>query len=107
MERYIAQKADQALEAMCGRESLTKRLKNAKMHLVSVSDDHFLRTAPEDVRESITAFLKSKTGRGSRRSAALAKYAILSTLVEFGRYDALLSLRLKRKHKRTIPLKPR
>ena len=97
MERYIAQKADQALEAMCGRESLTKRLKSAKMYFLSVSDDYFLGTAPEDVRESITAFLKSKTGRGSKRAAALVKSAICSSLLEFGRQDALLSLSLKQK----------
>jgi hypothetical protein len=95
MERYIAQRADQALEAMCGRESLTKRLQNAKMYFLSVSNDHFLGTAPEDVRESITVFLKSKTGRGSKRSSALVKSAICSSLLEFGRQDALLSLSLK------------
>ena len=100
MERYIAQKADQALEAMCGRESLTKRLKNAQMHFIFVSDEHHLGTAPEHVRKSITAFLKCKTGRGSMRSAALAHSAIASALIEFGRSDALLSLSLKQKGKR-------
>ncbi|MGA3162580.1 MAG: hypothetical protein ABSD77_00040 [Verrucomicrobiota bacterium] len=99
MKRYIAQKADEALEAMCGRESLTERLKTAQMHFIFISDDHHLGSAPEHVRESITAFLKCKTGRGSMRAAALAKAAICSTLVEFGRQDALLSLSLKRKGK--------
>jgi len=100
VERYIAQKADQALEAMCGRESLTKRLKHAQMHLIFVSDEHHLGSAPKHVRESITAFLKCETGRGSRRSAALAHAAIADALIEFGRSDALLSVSLRRKGKR-------
>jgi len=95
VERYIAQKADEALDAMCGRESLTKRLKMAQMHFVFVSDEHHLGTAPEDVRKSITAFLNCKTGRGSARSASLAAQAIYFALVEWGRQDALQSLRLK------------
>jgi hypothetical protein len=102
MKCYVAQKADQALEAMCGRGSLTKRLKTAQMHFIFVSDEHHLGTAPEHVRKSITAFLKCKTGRGSRRSAALAAEAIASTLIEFGRSDALLSLSLKQKGKRGL-----
>jgi len=70
------------------------------MHFSWVSKEHFLGTAPEHVRESITAFLKCKTGRGSMRSAALARAAIASALIEFGRHDALLSLSLKQKCKR-------
>jgi hypothetical protein len=100
MERYIAQKADQALEAMCSRESLTKRLKNAQMHFMAVSNDHFLGSAPEAVRKSIKAFLKCKTGRGSMRAAAVAADAIASALIEFGRSDVLLSQSLKQKSKR-------
>jgi len=97
MNRYVAQKADQALEAMCGSESLTKRLKNAKLHFLFVSNDYFLGTAPEDVRESITVFLKSKTGRGAKKAVALVKSAICSSLLEYGRQDALISLSLKQK----------
>ena len=97
MELYIAQKADEALEAMCGRESLTKRLEKARMCFGFVADDYFLATAPVDVRESITALMKSKGGRGCSKSAALVQSAIYSTFVEFGRQDALLSLSLKRK----------
>jgi hypothetical protein len=100
MEGYVGQKADQALDAMCGRESLTKRLQNAQMHFMSISNDHFLGSAPKLVRDSIKAFLKVKTGRGSRRAGRLAADAICSALVEFGRQDALLSLSLKQKGKR-------
>jgi hypothetical protein len=97
MELYIAQKADEALEAMCGRESLTKRLEKARMCFGFVADDYFLATAPVDVRESITALMKSKGGRGCSKSAALVQSAIYSAFVEFGRQDALLSLSLKQK----------
>jgi hypothetical protein len=104
MERYIAQMADEALKAMCGRESLTKRLRKAQLPFIFVMDEHHLGTAPKDVRESITAFLKCRMGRGSMRAAALAQEAIASALVEFGRSDALLSLRLKqKKRKRAWP----
>ena len=97
MEGYIAQRADQALQAMCGRGSLTKRLKDAQMYFLSVSNDYYLGSAPKDVRKSIKAFLKCKTGRGSRRAAGLAADAISSALIEFGRSDALLNLSLKQK----------
>ena len=100
MERYIAQMADEALTAMCGGESLTKRLRMAQMHFGFVSKDYFLATAPEEVRESIVAFLKCRTGRGSTRAGALAATAIASSLIEFGRQDALLSSSLERKGKR-------
>jgi hypothetical protein len=99
MERYIAQKAGEALEAMCGRESLTKRLREARLRFLTVAGDHFLDSAPEDVRESIKAFLKCKVGRGSRHAAALASSAIALTLMEFGRSDALLSLSLKQRRR--------
>jgi len=97
MERYIAQMADDALRAMCGRESLTKRLRKAQLHFIFVNDEHHLGAAPEDVRHSIAAFLKCRTGRGSMKAAALAQEAIASALIEFGRCDALLSMRLKQK----------
>ena len=73
MERYIAQMADKALTAMCGRESLTKRLRKAQMEFGFVSKDYFLRTAPEEVRQSIIAFMKCKTGRGSREPRQLLR----------------------------------
>jgi hypothetical protein len=100
MKLYIAQKADQALEAMCGRESLTERLRHAQMHFFFVSDEHHLGSAPKHVRESISAFLKCKTARGSMGSAALAHAAIADALIEFGRSDALLSASLRRKGER-------
>jgi len=53
MDRYIAQMADEALNAMCGSESLTKRLEKARMHFGFPAKEGFLRTAPEGVRESI------------------------------------------------------
>lgn len=87
MERYIAQKAGEALEAMCGKESLTERLNNAKMYFGTVSGDGFLSIAPKNVRESITAFMKSDTEKGSLESAALVTTAISLTLFEFGRQD--------------------
>jgi hypothetical protein len=101
MKRYIAQMADEALKAMCGRESLTERVKKAQMQFIFVWDDYHLGSVPEHVRESITAFLKCKTGRGSMRSAALAADAIASSLIEYGRSDAMLSLDLKEKANRS------
>jgi len=99
MDRYIAQMADEALNAMCGSESLTKRLEKARMHFGFPAKEGFLRTAPEGVRESITAFMKSKGGRGCSKSASLVQSAIYAVLKEFGRQDALLSLSLERKGK--------
>ena len=78
---------------MCGCESLTKRLKAAQFHFDSAWK--FIATAPEPVRQSIAVFLKCKTGRGSAKSAMLAAEAIYFALVEYGRQDALQSLRVK------------
>jgi hypothetical protein len=95
MERYIAQMADEALEAMCGGLSLTGRLQKAQMHFQFISDEHYL----QNVRESIVAFLKCKTGRGSLKSAALAHSAIASVLIEWGRSEARLLSSLKKRTK--------
>jgi hypothetical protein len=72
---------------MCGRESLTDRLKNARLCFAAVSGDDFLATAPEDVREIIAEFRKSKGGRVCRKATAPVRSAIFQTLVEFGRQD--------------------
>ncbi len=87
MERYIAQKAGEALEAMCGSGSLTSRLRKARLCFAVVAGDTFLAKAPESVRESITAFMKSRVGRGSRNGAALVQSAIALSLMEFGRLE--------------------
>jgi hypothetical protein len=87
MERYIAQKANEALEAMCGRDSLTSRLRKARLCFASVEGDAFLASAPESVRKSITAFMKSSGGRGCHNGAALVQTAISLSLMEFGREE--------------------
>jgi len=92
MNRYIAQKAGEALEAMCGKHSLTRRLRNARLCFAVASTDAFLSTASDGVRDSIIAFMKSKgRGPGCTKSAALAKSAICLTLLEFGRCGQKLS----------------
>lgn len=48
MERYIGQKAQQALEALTTEDSLSERLATARMHLLSVID--FLQGAPDEVQ---------------------------------------------------------
>jgi hypothetical protein len=103
MERYIAQKADEALKAMCGGYSLTGRLRDAQMHFHSISDEHYLRTTPQNVRESIVAFFEMQDRRGSLKSAALAHSAIASVLIEWGRSEARLLSSLKRKRRKTAP----
>jgi hypothetical protein len=97
MENHIARRANEALVAMCGCGSLTKRLRDAQFHFDSAWK--LIATAPEPVRQSIAAFLKCKTGRGSAKSATLAADAIYFALVEYGRQDALQSSRLKQNRK--------
>lgn len=97
MEPYIARKAGEALEAMCGKQSLTKRLENARDCFAKASNEHFLSTAPQDVRESITAFMRSKGGRGCPKAVALVQDVIYFTLVEYGREHAGASQTAKRK----------
>ena len=87
MERYIGQKADQALEAMCGGASLENRVKTAKMYFLSVSEDHFLKSAPEDIQDYITKLMKADVDSNPGDAAALVKGAILAILLELGRQD--------------------
>lgn len=93
MERYLAQKADQAFEAMCGPESLTDRIKNAKLHFISVSGDHYLSTAPAEVRESITELMEIDLDHELPRAAVVVRNAIASTLEEFARQEAAEALK--------------
>jgi hypothetical protein len=55
MERYIAQKAQQALEALTTDEPLEQRLKTARMHFSFVTIEHYLRSAPSEVRQYLGA----------------------------------------------------
>ena len=50
METYIAQKAQQALEALTTEETLEDRLRAARMHFSLVTDEHYLKSAPAEVR---------------------------------------------------------
>ena len=55
MERYIGQKAQQALEALTTDESLEHRLRTARAHLSFVTGDHYLQSAPAEVQEYLGA----------------------------------------------------
>ena len=55
MDRYIGQKAQQALEALTTDSSLEQRLKEARMHLSSVTGTHFLQSASTQVQQHLVA----------------------------------------------------
>jgi hypothetical protein len=59
MERYIGQKAQQALEALGGVGSLRQRLKSAKGHFALVNMKEHLVTMPPQVGEAIKTFMEA------------------------------------------------
>jgi hypothetical protein len=87
MEMYFAQKAQQALEALCRGESLPERLKVAKLHFGLVASDKILRTAPEDVRTYVTAFVNSDVEHDMPAACEALQSAIVSILTECGRHE--------------------
>lgn len=85
MERYITQKAQQALEALTGEESLEDRLRAARMHFSFVTDDHYLQTAPAEVREYLTAVRDIPPGESRPETARKIREAIETVFEARGR----------------------
>jgi hypothetical protein len=85
MESYIAQKAQQALEALCGPEPLPDRLVSAYWHIQTIANDHFLKTAPEEVREYVTKFMACDVQQNPAGATQALRHTIQSIFEECGR----------------------
>jgi hypothetical protein len=88
MQHYIVQKAQQALEAICEEEPLSKRLDTAKSHLEYATQ--YLDTASEEVRNRVKAFIESDVVYDTRHSCLALQSAIISVFEEAGRDDVTL-----------------
>lgn len=69
MDRYIGQKAQQALEALTTEDSLQQRLAAARSHLGAITSEHFFQSAPSEVQKCLTAICDI-SDTDSRPSAA-------------------------------------
>jgi hypothetical protein len=85
MERYIVQKAQQALEALTTEESLEDRLRAARMHFSFVTDDHYLQSAPAEVQKYLTAVRYIPHGEPRPETARTIREAIESIFEAWGR----------------------
>jgi len=85
MEQYIAQKAQQALEALCSDAPLRDRLKSARGHFCLVAGAHFLKTAPPEVGESITDFMDADIESDAGGAARELRTAIECVFESIGR----------------------
>jgi hypothetical protein len=89
MEHYIAQKAQQALEALTTPDSLRDRLELARMHFGFVTSDHYLSSSPATVRESLIAIRDMNKDEPFPSVAHKIRTAIETIFEEFGKLDAL------------------
>ena len=86
MEAYIAQKADQALEALVSDKPLLERLAAAHSHFQLVTNDEFfLDSAPENVRDAIRSFVLLDVAKHTAEAARACKDAIAVVLEQRGR----------------------
>jgi hypothetical protein len=88
MQKYLGQKAQQALEAMCEEAPLSKRLNAARRHFEDAAQ--YVDAAPEDVRKYVKAFLASDVEHDMRRSSLALQSAIESVFEQAGREDITL-----------------
>jgi hypothetical protein len=87
VEGYIAQQADEALEALVSDKPLPKRLAEAHSHFQLATDDKgfFLDSAPENVRDAIQTFVLLDVEKNTAEAARACKDAIAAVLEERGR----------------------
>jgi hypothetical protein len=87
VEGYIAQQADEALEALVSDKPLPERLAEAHSHFQLVSGDEgfFVGSAPENVRDAIRTFVLLDVEKNSVEAARACKDAIAAVLEERGR----------------------
>ena len=83
MQNYIAQKAQQALEALCEDRPLLKRLELAKLHFENC--EQYLDTAPSEVQEDIRRFLGCDIERDVGQASLALQSAIEGVFEECGR----------------------
>lgn len=87
MDRYIAQKAQQALQALMTDETLRERLSAACGHLLSIPDG-LTQTAPAEIQECLTAVRNIPEHNSSTDTAGTVRDTIETILEEWGRQDA-------------------
>jgi hypothetical protein len=85
MQNYIAQKAQQALEALSGGNSLPERLNLAKIHFTAC--EQYLDEAPDDVRQHVRNFLNSDIEHDLGAASLALQSAIQAVFEECGRQD--------------------
>jgi hypothetical protein len=87
VEAYIADQADQALEALVSDKPLLERLAAAHSHFQLVSGDEgfFLDSAPENVRDAIQTFVLLDVAKHTAEAARACKDAIAVVLEQRAR----------------------
>jgi hypothetical protein len=89
IEHYIAQKAQQALEALTSADSLKDRLEAARDHFRFVTRDHYLSSCPETVRDCLIAVRDIANDESLPSLAHKIRTAIETIFEEFGKQDAV------------------
>ena len=85
MQNYIAQKAQQALEALTTDQPLEERLRTARMHFSLVTSDHYLQDAPADVQQYLAAVRDIPDGEPWPDTARKIREAIETVFEAWGR----------------------
>lgn len=88
MENYVAQKAQQALEALTSADSLKHRLEAARGHFRFVTNDHYLSSCPGAVRDCLIAVRDIANDETLPSVVYKIRTAIETILVQLGKQDA-------------------
>lgn len=83
MDRYLAQKADDALKAMCGTGSHEERVRGALAHLGSIPVEQ-IEEAPDDVQAALRDGLDVRADELNGDAAERIAGAIRAILEEWG-----------------------
>lgn len=85
MERYIVQKAQQALEALTTEDSLENRLRLARLHLSFPTDGNYFGSMTPEVRRAYHNYLSTSADEPRPTQAQVLRLLLMEIFEADGR----------------------